>query len=89
MDGEKKMIKYTKHKIEVEESVPTHIVCDICEKEYSYDKDDMEIQEFHHIHFTGGYSSIFGDMVTVKSDICQHCLNAKLGQYLVIGEEDE
>lgn len=47
--------------------------CDVCKKEF--DKDDwMEIQEFHHIDFTGGYGSVFGDGYDIQCDICQHCL---------------
>ena len=49
------------------------ITCDKCKKEYKKD-DTLEIQEFHHINFTGGYGSVFGDMCSIECDICQHCL---------------
>lgn len=51
------------------------IVCDICKKEFNCKEDDIELQEFHHINFTGGYGSVFGDGVRVECDICQHCLS--------------
>lgn len=47
------------------------ITCDICKKEYD---DILETQEFHYIHFTGGYGSIFSDDSMIECDICQHCL---------------
>ena len=60
------------------------VKCDVCGKEYDAKKleDSMEIQEFTHINFVGGYDSIFGDCTTVSCDICQHCLNEKLGDFL-------
>lgn len=47
------------------------ITCDICKKDYD---DVLEIQEFHHIHFVGGYNSVFGDESMIECDVCQHCL---------------
>lgn len=78
---------------QVERKVPESITCDVCRKEYQCD-DVMEIQEFQHIRFTGGFSSIFGDMSEVELDICQHCLMEKLGEYiryvnLYEGEDEE
>ena len=56
------------------------VECDFCHKSFFPEKDErMEIQEFHHIRFTGGYSSVFGDMNVVECDICQHCLKNILG----------
>lgn len=48
------------------------VKCDVCGREY--DAGNLETQEFHHIRFRGGYTSIFGDDVEVECDICQHCL---------------
>jgi hypothetical protein len=48
-------------------------ICDKCGKKH-YHEDILETQEFLHIKFTGGYGSIFGDMMLVECDICQHCL---------------
>jgi hypothetical protein len=47
------------------------ITCDKCHKEYL---DIRETQEFLSINFTGGYGSVFGDMLTIECDICQYCL---------------
>ena len=67
------------------------VTCDICKTEYKHtDSYDMEIQEFLHIDFIGGYSSIFGDGSFVRGNICQQCLQKKLGEFLRIGDpEDE
>lgn len=75
----------------VEEKVAKKIKCDVCKKEYSYEsnEDYLEIQEFHHIRRRGGYSSVFGDDVGMKCDICQHCLDKLLGEYLLVDEEGE
>ena len=56
--------------------------CDVCGRE---DDDDMEMQEYHIIYFSGGYNSIFGDEAMVEAEICQHCLKEKLGEYLRVG----
>ena len=61
--------------------------CDRCKKEYGMPTVDrlqavFEIQEFHHIRFTGGYSSVFGDEATVECDLCQHCLKALVGKFM-------
>jgi len=58
------------------------IVCDICQTEYNYEQDELELQEFISINFTGGYGSIFGDGMNVKLDICQHCLYMLIGGYI-------
>jgi hypothetical protein len=56
------------------------MICDVCKKEYKPD-DIFELQEFHHIRFTGGYGSVFGDEADVECDICQHCLLKMIGEY--------
>lgn len=62
------------------------VKCDICGKTYnrSNPEDDMEMQEFHHICFTGGFGSIFGDGAEVKCDICQHCLEKMIKDFVRI-----
>jgi hypothetical protein len=65
------MIKYKSITKPVEEIIS--VKCDKCKKEY--DVNDFETQEFHHIKFTGGYCSVFGDGTEVECDICQHCLH--------------
>jgi len=79
------MIEYAVETVEVK--TPKSITCDVCEKKYIYDEDDMEIQEFQIIRSTGGYGSVFGDGAEVKLDICQHCLDEKLGIYMVVKED--
>lgn len=81
------MIKYRIEK--VEQKIPESITCDVCKKEYNCKKgergndDIMEVQEFNHISFQGGFNSVFGDGVGMKIDICQHCFKDLLGKYLV------
>lgn len=66
------MIKYA---VEITSTqVPSTIACDVCKKEYNYATDIMEIQEFQHLNFIGGYNSVFGDGAEITKDICQHCL---------------
>jgi len=53
--------------------------CDICGMECTEESQgmnyDLELQEFHHIGFYGGYSSVFGDCNHITCDICQKCLH--------------
>jgi hypothetical protein len=65
------MIKTKKVSVQVEQ--PTEIECDKCHTVYDV-SDYFEVQEFLHINFVGGFSSIFGDGNKVECDICQHCL---------------
>ena len=58
------------------------ITCDKCGKIYVYnDENILELQEFHHIHFVGGYASVFGDETRGTCDLCQHCLKELIGKY--------
>ena len=80
-------------KKEVTRKVITAIVCDRCGKSYKaeeeeYNEDILEIQEFLHIDFVGGYNSVFGDMNHVKADICQHCLKPLIESFARINSED-
>jgi len=76
--------------IQVTKKVDVAIICDICKKEFKATSENIpEIQEFTPIRFTGGFSSVFGDMSTFACDICQHCLKNKLGEYIRdVTEED-
>jgi ribosomal protein S17E len=72
---------------EVEEVIK--ITCDVCKKSYDTNKDTsddfLEIQEFHHINFIGGYASVFGDGDKIECDICQNCLKKMIdGYYRVV-----
>ena len=66
------MITYKKELQEQE--VFDQFICDKCGVEYT-DGDQMELQEIHSIRFTGGYTSVFGDMQIIECDLCQHCLH--------------
>jgi hypothetical protein len=61
------------------------IRCDLCEKEYyiipgkNEPLEDLLIsQEFFHIRHSGGYMSSFGDMSSLKLDICDPCFKEML-----------
>ena len=77
------MIGYTYNTETVKVKTPVSITCDECKKEFDWEEDTMAIQEFHHIRFTGGYGSIFGDGSTMKADICQNCVKKLLGSCLI------
>jgi len=79
------MIKYEEIQIRQKKSVS--VICDVCKKEFSCDKDIMELEEFHHIRFRGGYASVFADDVPYKVDICQHCFKKLLGEYITVDED--
>ena len=77
------MITYKKKKVTKE--IPTHITCDICDTEYSWE-DSMERQEFIHIKHGCGYSSVFKDMSSYSIDICQHCMKKIFGNEINLEE---
>jgi hypothetical protein len=81
------MIKVKKEEILQTKETATAIVCDKCKKEVSIEEDPMEAQEFYRIYFTGGYSSIFGDMTTVECDLCQNCLMEFIKPYYRTSED--
>jgi len=54
------------------------ITCDRCHKPYA---DELDIQEFHHIRFQGGFMSPFGDGSNIEADICAPCLLEMLGGF--------
>lgn len=70
------MIIYKKET--VEHDVLDVFQCDKCEKVV---EGDMELQETHSIRFTGGYSSMFGDMNNISCDLCQSCLYDLIGSF--------
>ena len=57
------------------------ITCDRCKTEYPV-SDWEQCQEFHHIRFTGGYGSVFGDGTEVGCDLCQKCLYELIKSYM-------
>ncbi len=62
-------------------------ICDRCGKEFLVD-DVIEMQEFHHIRFTGGYGSVFGDEIKIECDLCQCCLKELIEPYYREGGGD-
>lgn len=91
-------MKTYKTEIETREiKIVDSITCDICKKTFSLTnptkdfnfENEVEIQEFHHIDFYGGYGSVFGDSNRVQCDICQRCLNEKLGKYFRFNEDSQ
>ena len=67
--------------IMVEKAELVSFKCDKCKKELI--DDEFELQEAHSIHFTGGYTSVFGDMNIVECDLCQQCLYELIGDFCV------
>lgn len=61
--------------------------CDVCGMDLK-SADVFESQEAVQIHGVGGYGSIFGDGTEYYVDMCQHCFNKILGEYINIVEED-
>lgn len=62
------------------------VTCDRCNKTWTPD-DFIEYQEAHHIRFTGGYGSVFGDMSEVTCDLCQSCLYDLIRLYCYVDGE--
>ena len=52
-----------------------------CDKCGEIIENDIELQEAYSIRFTGGYSSVFGDMNSVECDLCQSCLYDLIGDF--------
>ena len=71
-------MKHTTRTMVAQDTV-TAITCDACGQRYD---DVLEMQAFVHIVKTGGYGSIFGDGTALECDLCQHCLQARLGDAL-------
>lgn len=84
-----KMIRTKKEEVKEIVEKPISIECDICKTHFDFSdvKDQMDIQEFTHIDFVGGYGSRFGDGVHMRCDICQNCLKGVLGEFLRVVED--
>ncbi len=65
--------------VTVEEKQLVSITCDCCKKEYD---DVMEIQEFLHYTNDAGYGSVMGDGNRLRLDLCQHCTQRLLGEFI-------
>ena len=79
------MIKYNKIQETREVQKLSGVICDKCGKFFD---NDMDLQEFHHIDFVGGYSSVFGDMNHIKCDICQDCLLEMINDYCRVVDDE-
>ena len=66
---------------------PKSVICYRCKRKFDDRDGGLELQEFHHISFVGGYGSVFGDGVEVKCKLCQHCLKEVIGDWCRIEEE--
>ncbi len=64
--------------------VVTGFTCDRCSAKV--DASDLTHQEGHHIAFTGGYGSVFGDGSKVECDLCQDCLKAVIGDFCRVNQ---
>lgn len=60
--------------------VETGIQCDDCGRIDSVN--DFEMGEYLRIDFVGGYGSVFGDGYRIKADLCQYCVQKRLGDVL-------
>jgi len=69
----------------VEQKKLDKFVCDRCKKEVKF---QIELQETHSIRFTGGYTSVFGDMNSISCDLCQQCLKDLIGDFCIYNVEE-
>lgn len=67
-----------KRKIEEVKEQILEVECDSCK---SKTDDPMEISNFHHINFSAGFGSIFGDMNKVEADICDLCFHDLISSF--------
>jgi hypothetical protein len=72
------MVNYVMITTEVRK--PLTITCDVCGR--SFDWGSLEAQEFLSIRQEGGFASVFGDGALVCLDICDGCLEKKLGKFI-------
>jgi len=68
----------------IEQKKLDKFICDRCKKEVKF---QIELQETHSIRFTGGYTSVFGDMNNVSCDLCQQCLKYLIGEFCIYNVE--
>ncbi len=62
------------------------VTCDCCDKEYFFDDDILEIEEFLSISKKTGYSSVLGDGRFWTLDLCQRCAKTLLGPFMKFTE---
>lgn len=81
------MRKYAKRTLT--ETYLTECRCDACGADIGPTADVIERQEALTISLTGGFGSVFGDGVTLSTDLCQRCLQKRLGDVLHEDTPDE
>jgi len=57
------------------------VVCDSCKRRFT---DIMELQEMLRWYMKGGYNSKFGDGADISVDLCQECIEKRLGDCLQV-----
>ena len=68
--------------VEVKQRELVEWSCSICKLDFI--KNQMEAQEVFHFSLNCGYGSVFGDGNEVYIDICQHCMEERLGEFVTI-----
>ena len=81
------MFNYKSKKVTEVKQECVSITCDICKtkvpiKDCQESQEFLDLQEFLHVDFVGGFGSVFGDERWVQCDICQHCLKNLIGDYV-------
>lgn len=61
-------------------NVQVGLICDVCKTEV---RNPEEVIQINH---SCGYSSVFGDLNTLKLDICQYCFKDKFHKHVIIEE---
>ena len=69
---------------EVTAMEPASITCDRCGRSSNNEPGNFEFAECLSIKHTCGYGSIIGDGVTLRVDLCQHCVKEVLLPFSVI-----
>jgi hypothetical protein len=70
--------------IQRDETVVDAYTCDDCKTRFPVES-WMDTQEMLRWRTTGGYGSIFGDGAEISLDLCQACVQKRLGDILRIG----
>jgi hypothetical protein len=61
----------------------TQLTCNCCKKTTATDEDPLDTQEWLVKEWIGGYSSIFGDDLSMNLVLCQECTKRLLGHYVM------
>lgn len=69
----------------VEHDVLDKFICDRCKTHVA---DELELDESYSLRFTGGFTSVFGDMNNVGCDLCQECLYELISDFCVYNADN-